>query len=207
MGWTNPFSFLNSERLHPTEAMAGDYGGRLLLVLNDFAPVETVRETQKRFGDEAAWKLGNGDARYGRKGVQTNMKIARALFQSDHLIDQDRAVSSGIVYANACFFLKGGATMTGGTAGFSKGSDVFEASRKVLFHTAKKMPNLARVLFCGSRNAPAGRMMPVFKYAHPTIKVESTWHPNAQGQMEKQKESADCIANAAKLEKVGAWAS
>jgi len=46
-------------------------------------------------------------------------------------------------------------------------------------------------------------MFPVFKKAHKKICVQRTWHPNAQGQPEKQAEAAKLIGDECQKYDVG----
>ena len=199
-GYVNPRRLVRSERLHPTEAHMGDYGGRLLIVLQDFAPAARVRDALARGFGERAWRHGDGDARYGRAGPATNRALAAALLGDPAAMDGRFAQACGIVCANACWLLKGGDSMSGALVGFRPGRPAFEAGAAVLRLTVAAMRDLAAVALC---SRPAWAMEGVVAETAPDVEVLRLWHPNAQGQREKKAATAAALRATARRLGVG----
>ncbi|TPL76243.1 hypothetical protein FJ941_25550 [Mesorhizobium sp. B2-3-13] len=138
-GFTNPFAIgIRGPNLFGPETLCGDWSGDLLLLGQDFAPCANVRAVAQTYGVKAAWRHNDGDGRYGRIGLITNTNLCRLLNLIGRRVDLKGQGSEecGVLYGNACFFLKDAdGKPTRGVA----------ASKPVFEFVISKMPRLKAI--------------------------------------------------------------
>ncbi|PBB34334.1 hypothetical protein CK214_08480 [Mesorhizobium sp. WSM3882] len=120
------------------ETLCGDWSADLLLLGQDFAPAATVQDVIDTHGARAAWRHNDGDGRYDRIGLVTNNNLCALLNMIGRRVDLRGQGSKecGVLYGNACFFLKDGdGEPTRGVA----------ASKPVFEFVISKMPRLKAI--------------------------------------------------------------
>ncbi|BCM16734.1 hypothetical protein [Mesorhizobium sp. J8] len=139
-GFENPFAMgIRGPHLFATETLCGDWSGDLLLLAQDFAPASAVKAVLEDYGPEAAWRHNDGDGRYNI-GLQTNSNLCGLLTMIGRAVELKGEASKecGVLYGNACFFLKDRNRKLG--KGVSASKPVFE-------FVLSKMPRL-KVIGC-----------------------------------------------------------
>ncbi|GGZ35887.1 hypothetical protein [Asticcacaulis endophyticus] len=159
--------------VYGTEQLFGDWKGELLLVAQDFAPAHEV-EALIAIGlsAEKVYRHNDGDGRY-RTGYRTNSRLLKFLGRNRSDLLGTNASASGILYANACFFLKHGTT-SDPLKDFRLGHPAFEGSVKVLSYVIKKMTNLKAIVCLGGvpykmmLSTGLAQSIPLYNFPHPS---------------------------------------
>lgn len=149
LGFSNPFTLgIRGRYLFATETLCGDWDGNLLLLAQDFAPLEKVSAAVASHGAIAAWRHNDGDGPY-KIGFKTNFNLCRSLTKIGRRVDLKGEGSQAckVLYGNACFFLKDGGDLAKGVA----------ASKPVFNFVIANMPRL-RVIGCLGEASFAGVM-------------------------------------------------
>lgn len=139
-GFENPFAMgIRSPHLFATETLCGDWDGDLLLLAQDFAPAPKVQAALATHGAKAAWRHNDGDGPYNI-GLQTNSNLCDLLTMIGRPVELKGEASKecGVLYGNACFFLKDR------NRKLDKG---VSASKPVFEFVLSKMPRL-KVIAC-----------------------------------------------------------
>lgn len=132
----NPFPDPTHPTVWGTETLAGDWGGRLLIVLKDFAPTLDL-ENRK-----------DGRALYShRADFRTNKNLVAFLGAAGLAVDLNggTGASCGVVIASASYLLRIGE----GRSGKDIPAHVLAKSWPVLEFTLSHMPNLSDIVLCG----------------------------------------------------------
>ncbi len=134
----NPFPNPAQPNLWGTETLAGDWGGRMLIVLKDFAPTLDLEHR------------ADGRALYShRPDFQTNKNLVALLGVGGSIVDLfgRTSVSCDIVVASACYLLRIG------DRGSRSGTDIppsaLVESWPALEFTISSMLNLTDIVLCG----------------------------------------------------------
>lgn len=178
-GYTNPFEIVpNAPTIFGNEHFMGDWQGKALVLMQDFAPVHEVWRLKERgFSDEDIYRHNDGDGRY-ETGERSNQNLATAIFGDKEFIDGRRASDCGIVCGNICFFLKETEDKSAPLKGFVPGSPVFEGSVRVLTHVIESMRELQIILLCGK---VAQKSHPWLREIAPQIEIAGAPHPRMGG--------------------------
>jgi hypothetical protein len=139
-GYTNVNSiFRQTDRLHGTESLCGDWSGCTLVLGQDFSHSDYVRREHLR--DPTANPFHHNPLAHANSHLCEFLRP-----HHDVAIDGSTANTCGAVYANAIWLLKDGAGMA---APLPRVRVAIETSRPVLIGTLISMPNLRRVLCLG----------------------------------------------------------
>lgn len=133
---SNPFPDPAHPNLWGTESLAGDWGGRLLLVFKDFAE---TRFLEQRHDLRPIYSHA--------PDFPTNRNLCRLLAAANHPLDIDGAdaATCGILYASACFLLRESKLRSAPLA-----RDALAASWPVIEFTMKNMQSLTDIVLCGA---------------------------------------------------------
>jgi hypothetical protein len=132
----NPFPDPTHPNLWGTETLAGDWGGRLLIILKDFAPTLDL-ETRT-----------DGKALYShRADFRTNRNLVAFLRVAGLEVDLNGGTcdSCGVLIASAAYLLRLG----DGRSGWDISAEVLAKSWPVLEFTLDHMPTLTDIVLCG----------------------------------------------------------
>ena len=136
-GYTNIYEVLpNEARVYGTESLFGDWDGRVLLLAQDFAPIQYVLKQMAE---------GETDPFRHNPLMQTNKRLIQ---HTAHIRESDSPSSCGILYGSALAGLcKDDASVRGVLP--SRGLAI-EYGARVLSYVVENMPNLKVILGLGS---------------------------------------------------------
>lgn len=127
-GYRNIYEYeLGQQNLHGTETLFGDWSGELLLLAKDFAPSEYV-ENRIRAHDPMPY--------HHKPSLPTNK----------HLLELVAGYEGGILYASACFFLRGDGEWSGP---LPNRRQALTESRPIFDFTIEHMPHFRAVACLG----------------------------------------------------------
>jgi len=159
--------------IYGTEHLLGDWSGELLLAAQDFAPAHEVEALVARgIPAEKIYRHNDGDGRY-QTGYRTNSRLLKFLGRNRSDLLGSTASDSGILYANACFFLKHGTT-SDPLKDFRTDHPAFDGSVKVLSYVIQKMTNLKAIVCLGGVShkmmlaTGLARSIPLYDVPHPS---------------------------------------
>lgn len=145
-GFRNVFEYVSLERspfpnparpnLWGTETLGGDWNGRMLIVLKDFAPTIDLENR------------ADGRALYShRPDFRTNKNLVALLQAGGRTMDLfgQTSMSCGLLIASACYLLRVGSGRSG--QGIPRG--VLARSWPALEYTIANMPELTDIVLCG----------------------------------------------------------
>ncbi|WP_155847393.1 hypothetical protein [Asticcacaulis sp. AC402] len=193
-GYKNVFELgINPSVIYGTEHLCGDWSGELLVLAKDFAPSDIVEDVIRRgYASDVAFRHNDGDGRYGRTGLNTNRNLMQFLFGNSGNLSGENSSTCGVLYGNACFFLKSGG-VSDSLKDFSVGRPVFDGSMKVVDYVLSQMKNVKAVVCLGgdakrmlwgnpmfasrdplnlSRNV--GSSIPLYHVPHPGARASTT---------------------------------
>lgn len=142
-GYKNIFEFddgvfpkSQEKNLWGTETLCGDWDGKLLIILKDFAPTghfEDRHDVRPRYSHTI--------------DSQTNGNLVNFLSNANHALDKSgiKNTSCGILYISACFLLKCGNRLRTKIS-----ASALEKSWPVIKFTIANMPNLKDIALCGT---------------------------------------------------------
>lgn len=182
--YENIYSFdLGQPNLWGTETLLGDWGGRFLLVAQDFYPSSWIKE-----------RLHLPNPYSHNPNAPTNRNLLKTLKSFEMLGESSAPESCNFLYISACFLMRADGRKRGP---LPNASEVLSISAPVVSFTMDNMPNLSSIVLMGSKAAAAfrisgnseriqSRKLKIFKVNHPACAMRdedrlAQWRPVFSG--------------------------
>jgi hypothetical protein len=127
----------DNDRIYGTETLCGDWSAEILILAQDFAPVDCLTERIE--------KKPNANPYYHDPANMTNVRLVRLLQENGIKVDihGNGSSSCGVLYSSACWLIK----EDGGLGGPLRNcTEMMQASSVVFEYTLQKLRNLRHII-------------------------------------------------------------